>query len=860
MTNAVLGKATVIIDGDDSKLDKSLQGAKSKAEGLGAVLKTSLGTAAGFAGAQLGIQGISGAFDFAIGNAANFEQSLNAVKAATGATSEDMDKMRGLALKIGADTSKSASEAVLAMGELAKAGMKTTDIMNGGAMAAVNLAEATGIDVPAAAILVSNSLNTWSDAGYSASGVANILATAANASAIDVNDLGMSLSAVGPVAASAGLSMHDFAITMGLMGNNAMRGSDAGTSLKAMIAGFTPVSDKAKDSMRDLGFSAFDAEGNFKSMKDIIGNLQGSMEGLTEQQKAATLELWFGSDGVRAANILLKEGVQGWNEFGEAMDVAPDIAEQSRIRMQGLNGQIEMLKGSLETVSIVLGTLFVGAAAGAIGKITELVNAIIPLVKAFFDLGATKAAIAGLGAVFDAIPQEVIEGVAIALGMLGAKIVIAGIIAATVALWGMVAAFVAANLATIGWVIAIAAVAAAVLYAIKHWDDIKAAATSAVMAIYNTVMKYLPLIALAFGPIGLLVAFVIKNFGEIKDAITGALTSVVDFVTSTWETIKSAFNSAVDAILNYVEGHWKLLLVLFTGPLGLLIIAIVNHFETIKGAIQSALDFILNSIVTPVWNAIKTAIETVVGAIATYVTTSWNQLKADVQAIWDAISSAASAAWQAVYDFVAPKVQAVYDFVTDLFNQLKDKVVGVAQDIEAEVSAAFSSVALKAEEAWNYLKDRVSEAIEAAYNFIKPIVDKISALGDKVMGVVDKVKGAVGSVTGAAGSVGGAVGDGFNSVFGSSGWTGATGGRPPVGVPGIVGEKGWELWVPDRPGTILNHEDSQAALEGLGGGSGIQVMMPNAVINARDEREAWESTQMVGYGIQTAAALRGRRR
>ncbi len=853
MTSAPLGTAVVRIEGDDSGFDKSLDSAKRKAEGLGGVMKNALGTAAGFAAAQAGMSGLAGGFDFLIGNAASFEKSLNAVQAATGATNDEMESMNKLALKIGADTSKSASEAVLAMGELAKAGMDVETILNGGAMAAVNLAEATGIDVPSAAILVSNSMNTWKDAGYSASNVANILATAANASAIDVTDLGQSLAAVGPVASSAGLTMHDFATAIGLMGNNAMRGSDAGTSLKAFLSGLTPSSEKAADAMAEIGFSAFDAEGNFKSMKQIIGELGGSLEGMTEQQRATTLELLFGSDGVRAANILLKEGVEGWNEFGEAMDTAPDIAEQSRIRMQGLAGQWEMFMGSVETISITIGTLLIPALTKLMQLIIDITNAIIPAVQAFLGFEPVQVAFRALADAAKAIPIEIFEGLAVALALIGAKIIIGGLIALTAAVVGLTISFIAMNITIIAFVAAIALLAAGIIYAIKHWDDIKRAATSALQTIYDFVMKYLPLILAGFlGPLGILVGFVIKHFDEIKDAVVNAFNSVIDFITGAWETIKSAFNSALQAIVGFVTDHWKTILVAFTGPLGLLIIAVVNHFETIKGAVQAAMTFI-QGIITTVWTAIQAAVTAVVTAIAGFITQQFNQTKADLQAIWDAISGAASAAWQAVYDFVAPKVQAIYDFVTGVFNDLKEIVVGIAQDIEAEVSSAFSSVALKAEEAWNYLRDRVSAAIKAAYDFIAPIVDQIVKLGDKVMGVVGKVTGAVGSVTGAAGKVGGA-------IFGTEGWaSGGHLGMSTVGRPQIVGERGWELWVPDRPGTILNHEDSMAALGG-GAGGGVQVSMPNAIIYARDELEAYQSMQGVGYGISTAAALRGTRR
>ena len=327
-----------------------------------------------------------------IGTAANFEQSLANLKAATGATTEQMQAVRAEAIGIGKDTSRSAGEATAAMTELLKAGMSVEKVIGGAARVTVNLAEATGIAMEEAATLISNSVNTFKREGIEAAGAAEVLARAAGASAIDVGDLGQSLSAVGPIAASAGLKMDDFARAMGIAGNNAIKGSDAGTSLKAMLSGLTPNSDKAADAMRDLGISVFDASGNFKPMREIVQQLTAAFGPLNEQQRATYGNLIFGSDGVRMLNVLLKEGVKGWDDFGDAMSKAPTIAEQSATRMDTLKGSIELFKGELDTLAISIGM----TAIPALTKFLEL------LTRAAEEVGpATEEARKGFGFLID---------------------------------------------------------------------------------------------------------------------------------------------------------------------------------------------------------------------------------------------------------------------------------------------------------------------------------------------------------------------------------------------------------------------------------------------------------------------------
>ena len=388
--------------------DKAADGVEKAGSRMGSAL-SGLAKAAAVAGVAVGA-GLGAALGGAIKVAADFQQSLANVGSATGATGDQMKAMRQEALKIGADTSKSASEAVAAMGELVKAGMSVETVIGGAARATVQLAEATGIDMVEAATLTSNAMNTFKSEGLDAATAASIFAKAANASAIDVSDLGQSLSAVGAVWSTSGQNMQDFATAVGILGNNAIRGSDAGTSLKAMLAGLTPNSKEAAAAMQQLGINAFNADGSFKSFRDIVGNLQQAFGPLNEQQRATFGELIFGSDAVRSLNVLLKEGVSGWDAFQESMAQAPSLADQSAQRMNTLNGQIEMLKGSLETIAIEVGSLFLPA-------LTQLAGFLAQNIGPAFD--ALRTRLAGLWA--NVGPEATAAGAAIVTGLTSAS-------------------------------------------------------------------------------------------------------------------------------------------------------------------------------------------------------------------------------------------------------------------------------------------------------------------------------------------------------------------------------------------------------------------------------------------------------
>lgn len=187
---------------------------------------------------------------------------------------------------------------------------------------------------------------------------ANILAGTASASATSVEELRYSLSMTSAVAAGLGMNFSDTNVALGLFANRGLKGSDAGTSLKTMLQTLQPVTDEQIGLFRELGLVTeegsnkfFDAAGNIKSLDDIAGTLRKSMAKLTNQERQHALKLMFGTDAVRAATILFKEGAEGVGKFREEMSkvTALDVA---RKKMDNASGAVEQFSGAIETLQI----------------------------------------------------------------------------------------------------------------------------------------------------------------------------------------------------------------------------------------------------------------------------------------------------------------------------------------------------------------------------------------------------------------------------------------------------------------------------------------------------------------------------
>lgn len=339
------------------------------------------------AGTQMAGAGaiIAGGLALAVNSAADFEQQLSGIASVSGATDKQMEAIRNKSLQLGKDTVFSASESANAIEELVKAGVSVQGVMNGAADATVALAAAGGVSMPEAATIASNAMNQFGLAAKQLPGVADAIAGAANASAIDVSDFGYSLGQVGAVAHLAGVDFNDTATAIALMGNAGIRGSDAGTSLKSMFQRLQPTTAKQAETMKQLGIITadgsnkfYDAQGNMKSLADVAQVLQDSLKGMTKQQKQATLNTLFGSDAIRAAAIVSDSGAKGFDKMSKSMGkvTAADVAAK---RMDNLKGSIEQLKGSLETLMIQIGTPLLNTTRSLVDGITQVLNVVLSL-------------------------------------------------------------------------------------------------------------------------------------------------------------------------------------------------------------------------------------------------------------------------------------------------------------------------------------------------------------------------------------------------------------------------------------------------------------------------------------------------
>lgn len=397
--------------------------ATNMAKGLGSAGKTMRDAGAKlslFVTAPLALMGTE-----AIRSSADFGVAMASLQVNAGASGVEMDKMRALAVKMGADTVFSAGEAANAMLELSKGGMTTAAIQGGALQSTMALAATESMNLADAATIVTNTMNQFGLSASKSESAVNTLAAGAVASTAGVADLADALKYVGATANSLNVSLPDTVTALAMLNNAGIDSTTAGTSLNRMLLGLIPTSRKAAEEAQKLGLNFIDSSGSLKPFNEIVKELTATYGTMGDAARTASLKQVFGVEGMRAAQVIIDNGVKGWTDLSSAVNkngVANDLANA---RMAGLAGAIEMLKGSVDTAFLAVGDRLSPAVQALSGFLTGLVNgfaSLSPGLQGFIVSLAVGAAIigpllVGLGAIAGALSSMITAVQTVKAGM-----------------------------------------------------------------------------------------------------------------------------------------------------------------------------------------------------------------------------------------------------------------------------------------------------------------------------------------------------------------------------------------------------------------------------------------------------------
>ena len=472
--------------------------------------------------------------------AIGFGKEMSRVQALTriDKNSPQFKALREQALKLGSETQFTASDAASGQSFLAMAGF-TPQAIQAALPGVLNMALAGGVELGETADIGSNILTQFNLTADQMDRVGDTLTAAFTRTNTDLRALGETMKYTGPVAAKLGISLEEAAAMAGMLANNGLRGSDAGTAMRASLSRLASPPKAAADALKELGVSVADARGKMRPMEDVLLDLYKATQKYGQVDQVSFFKDIAGEEAFVGLQTLVAAAGSGelqklTRELQGARGEADRVA---KVMADNLDGDLKNLDSAWEGLRIRISDLVDGPLRSVTQWLTRMLEKITSLAQAHPVLtrqlliagGALLAMTATVGSLSLAI--GVLAG-PLAKLRLGFSLLTGSMNAVRLlpALWGMVTGSVSllggaigALFSPVGLIVAALAGAAVLIW--KYWDPIRAFFAG----VFSGIMERLTPLRETF-----------ERFGPVFDAIGSGISQVFNWFKSLLSPMESS--------------------------------------------------------------------------------------------------------------------------------------------------------------------------------------------------------------------------------------------------------------------------------------------------------------------------------
>lgn len=373
------------------------QASYEKAKDAGAKLRGG-GTAALAGAAAAGYA--SGRF---LSPAVGFDTDMSRVMALTRMDKGDgrFTDLREQAKKLGAETAFSSSDAAQGQAFLAMAGFTPEAIqaalpgvldtaIAGGALSGdISLGETADIG---ASVLKQFGLQA-TDMGR----VGDVLAGTFTRSSTNLRALGDTMKYAGPVASALGISLEEAAAMAGVLANNGLRGSDAGTAMRASLTRLSAPTGAAAKALKELGVSVADSRGKLRPVEQILGDLYKATKKYGDTDQISFFKDIAGEEAMVGLQTLVKSVGSGDLQrlIAELKKAQGESASTAKKMSDNLGGDISNLSSAWEGLQIQISDTVNGPLRSLVQWLDETISRVTVWVKANPRLAQTLLLVGG---------------------------------------------------------------------------------------------------------------------------------------------------------------------------------------------------------------------------------------------------------------------------------------------------------------------------------------------------------------------------------------------------------------------------------------------------------------------------------
>lgn len=472
--------------------------------------------------------------------AIGFGKEMSRVQALTriDKNSPQFKALREQALKLGSETQFTASDAASGQSFLAMAGF-TPQAIQAALPGVLNMALAGGVELGETADIGSNILTQFNLTADQMDRVGDTLTAAFTRTNTDLRALGETMKYTGPVAAKLGISLEEAAAMAGMLANNGLRGSDAGTAMRASLSRLASPPKAAADALKELGVSVADARGKMRPMEDVLLDLYKATQKYGQVDQVSFFKDIAGEEAFVGLQTLVAAAGSGelqklTRELQGARGEADRVA---KVMADNLDGDLKNLDSAWEGLRIRISDLVDGPLRSVTQWFTRVLEKITSLAQAHPVL--TRQLLIAGGALL--AMTATIGSLSLVIGVLYGKLATLrlgfdiltrsmNVVRVLPALWGMLTGSVSLLGGAIGALFSpvgliVAALAGAAILIWKYWDPIRAFFTG----VFSGIMERLAPLRETF-----------ERFGPVFDAIGSGISQVFNWFKSLLSPMESS--------------------------------------------------------------------------------------------------------------------------------------------------------------------------------------------------------------------------------------------------------------------------------------------------------------------------------
>ena len=304
----------------------------------------------------------------------NFDTAMSQVAATMGTTVDKIGNVEAKAEEMGRTTKYTATEAAEGMNILAQAGLSADEQISG-IGTVLNLASAGAMSLEESASYTAGAVKGFGDSMSNASYYADLMAKGATLANTNVRGLGEAFSGSAATAKNYGQAADSVTLSLLRLAEQNVTGSEASTALNRAMADLYTPTDNASKALDQLGVSAYKSNGEAKDFNDLVDELNGSLQGMTAEQKNNALATIFTTQGLQAFNKMTASSDATVQKFWKGIqDSSGSAAQQAATQLDNLKGDITLLSSATEGLELGFYNTFSGTIRGAIKGVTSEVS------------------------------------------------------------------------------------------------------------------------------------------------------------------------------------------------------------------------------------------------------------------------------------------------------------------------------------------------------------------------------------------------------------------------------------------------------------------------------------------------------